>query len=153
MPSGRPEFDLFLELECAALEHHETCDAAVERGGALECEHCLGNHDSERAAGAVCVPRARRGCIAVAHGAGCISCVAPEAKAQACCLGLEIDCRPWPFEQSSGPGELCARHDDCEAGLLCKTLAEERRFGVCSCPERTPELPFALDACLEERVP
>jgi hypothetical protein len=98
----------------------------------------------------VCVPFGERACIAVAHGSGCISCVPAAVKEQACCLGLAVDCRAWPFHGSSRSGELCARHSDCEPGLVCKELTGESRFALCACPESSP--PSAdVNGCLWER--
>lgn len=150
-PGGRPEFDLFFELDCGQFGDHASCTADDRDPHA--CARCLSQHEDTAPESAVCVPRAQRGCIAVAHGGGCVSCVAPEAKAKACCLGRDIDCRSWPFDAGSAPGELCARHEDCEPGLLCKTLPEERRFGLCMCPEQEALLAPALNACLWEPAP
>jgi hypothetical protein len=145
---ARPEFDLEGRFDCAQLAFVRTCDQP-ETGEPYSCTSCVGAPEAgpERA---VCVPFARRGCVPMAHGPGCVACVAPEVKAKACCLALEVDCRVWPFEGSSGPGELCARHADCAAGLVCKAPADETRFGLCSCPEQEPPL-LALDGCLWER--
>jgi hypothetical protein len=150
-PGGRPEFDQFLELDCDQFQDQASCTA--DDRAPFACARCLSAREDTAPERAVCVPLAQRGCIVVAHGGGCLSCVAPEAKARACCLGLDIDCRPWPFDAGSGPGELCARHDDCQPGLLCKALPEERRFGLCTCPERAPPLAPALNECLWEPAP
>jgi hypothetical protein len=146
--AGRPEFDLYRDLDCDELAQIARCDQP-DLSDPYACSHCLGASDAP--AQAVCVPRARRGCVPVFHGPGCISCVAPEVKARACCLGLDLDCRAWPFDASSGPGQPCARGSDCEPGLLCAAVAGETRFGLCSCPEQAPVLAPALDACLWER--
>jgi len=149
--SGRPELDLYRDLDCDLLAAIARC-AEADPADPYACTHCLGAPGAP-AADAVCVPQARRGCVPVFHGSGCVSCVAPEVKARACCIGLDVDCRAWPFDASSRPGEPCARHSDCEPGLLCAALDAETRFGLCSCPEQSALPAPALDACLWERAP
>jgi len=66
---------------------------------------------------------------------GCLLCLNPRVKKQACCEGVRgFDCRPWPYAKSSQRGQLCARHADCESGLVCRT-EPALGFGICACPE------------------
>jgi hypothetical protein len=83
----------------------------------------------------------------------CWACVRPEAKARACCAGLDVDCHA----VSDGPsalGQICRRHLDCETGLLCVAPEQlpwstrEISMAVCTCPGAVPN----LTACVRERV-
>jgi hypothetical protein len=102
----------------------------------------------------VCVPFGSTGCIATGHAKNCVACVPPLVKARACCLDLDVDCRPWPFDETSRVGELCATHHDCEPGLVCTAAGEdENRFAVCACPEASAEQSVSLNLCLPEHTP
>jgi hypothetical protein len=40
----------------------------------------------------------------------------------------------WPFVEEPGvPGQVCALHEDCEAGLVCSDHAGSG-YGICACP-------------------
>jgi hypothetical protein len=62
--------------------------------------------------------------------------VAPEAKARACCQGLDVDCHVMA-DQPSGLGQTCRRHVDCEPGLLCAEVPEIP-VNFCVCPGPAP---------------
>jgi hypothetical protein len=66
----------------------------------------------------------------------CWICVEPTQHARACCddpLGV-FDCRSWPYADEPGIiGQVCATHDDCEAGLQCSASTGEG-YGICACP-------------------
>jgi len=65
----------------------------------------------------------------------CYGCVPVESHAAACCAGIDgVDCRSWPFPGDGKPGMICARHEDCEEGLLCGPPAGGG-YGICQCPE------------------
>ena len=65
----------------------------------------------------------------------CWACMPPVAHAAACCAGIAgVDCRGWPFPSNGAPGMLCARHEDCEPGLLCGPHRGSG-YGICQCPE------------------
>lgn len=76
----------------------------------------------------------------------CWICSPTEVHARACCDGIAgFDCRAWPFPANGPPGSVCARHEDCEPGLLCGpggTYAEG--YGICQCPGANVEPP---DTC------
>jgi hypothetical protein len=151
LANGRPEFDSWRDLSCADVEQQPTCADYTDPAPHL-CPRCLGAKTDPHLQ--VCVPFGSRGCIATGHAESCVACVPATVKARACCLDLEADCRPWPFEGSSQPGELCATHADCEAGLLCTSAGEdENRFAVCACPEARTTQPVTVNLCLSERAP
>ncbi len=79
---------------------------------------------------------------AVGYGGGhCVFCLPPESLAAACCAGLDgVDCRAWPFPADGKPGMICARHEDCEPGLICGP-AWGTGYGICQCPEHYHLLP------------
>jgi len=65
----------------------------------------------------------------------CWACMPPLAHAAACCAGIAgVDCRAWPYPANGSPGMICARHEDCESGLLCGPHRGSG-FGICQCPE------------------
>jgi hypothetical protein len=133
--SGRPTFDLW-RAECEPLEETILC-APFE---SFSCGHCL--DQGEQANGFACLVggppvNCQPDEVAVGFGNGqCHACITTAQKVLACCNGLtEFDCRAWPYDQDpSGPGDLCARHSDCESGLVCKGGRDG--YGVCLCPER-----------------
>lgn len=70
----------------------------------------------------------------------CWICAFPELHAEACCAGLAgFDCRSWPFPADGPPGSVCARHEDCEAGLLCGAHTGSG-YGICQCPGGSGDL-------------
>jgi len=76
----------------------------------------------------------------------CIVTAQIQEKAAACCQGLDgFDCRTYPFGTRSKPGQRCARHIDCEQGLVCEAP------GFCACPGE----PVQIDdpACLPNHEP
>jgi hypothetical protein len=70
---------------------------------------------------------------------GCWICGPLEARARACCDGLPgFDCRGWPYPSDGPPGAICARHLDCQPGLLCAAPANGSGYGICACPGVAP---------------
>ncbi|NVB40179.1 hypothetical protein G6O69_20195 [Pseudenhygromyxa sp. WMMC2535] len=64
----------------------------------------------------------------------CFVCSPVEVHAKACCEGLEgFDCRAWPYPSDGPPNSVCARHEDCEPGLICGEHVGSG-YGVCQCP-------------------
>jgi hypothetical protein len=98
-------------------------------------------------------------------GESCLAVVRDTDKAHACCSGLipELDCQRWPFEGTRAPGESCAVHADCQAGLLCIAEGlveldpvpegEPNPYGLCLCPGVEPERVIAWQTCLEGTRP
>ena len=135
-PRGRPLFDVFRDYACSdlAVMSYPSC-ASYAAGSSYGCAECLTLATADLA---LCVdPRedAADCAMLTAREGSCRACMPPEGKAKACCAGLDVDCRAWPFEGSSGPGQLCAQHSDCQEGLLCKTTLFGGS-GQCSCPEQ-----------------
>ncbi len=63
----------------------------------------------------------------------CETEVGPEVKAALCCAGVPgLDCRIWPADQKSGPGQICFDREDCAQGLVCAKRSENS--GSCACP-------------------
>ena len=82
----------------------------------------------------ICASQSGGATVLTYAGGDCHAFVSPEWKAGACCAGLAgVDCRQWPFDRTSGPGELCVTHDDCEPGLLC-TGPSYYSYALCTCP-------------------
>ena len=58
-----------------------------------------------------------------------------ESHAAACCNEIPgVDCREWPYPGDGSPGMVCARHEDCEPGLVCGPPSGSG-YGICMCPE------------------
>jgi len=139
-PFGAPLFDAWRNLSCEQAATHPTC-AEYDGSRAFSCFQCLGSKDLT---GGVCAhdgaTEAPMPCVPVhdlAHD--CWTCVEPEAKARACCLDLEVDCRTTADEALGAPGQVCARHADCEDGLACVDDAGST-IKVCACPGSIPQL-------------
>lgn len=63
----------------------------------------------------------------------CWLCGTPQAHASACCEGTgTVDCRIWPYPSDGVIGSPCARHADCEAGLVCGD-SRGSGYGICQC--------------------
>lgn len=149
-PSGRPNFDLWRDLPC-----EEDTPLCTPGDG---CPSCL--RGQEAAPSGVC---AKYGDIdASCDGEGevlshfdqkCWICAPIVTHARACCAGLPgFDCRVWPYPGDGKPGMVCARHEDCEPGLVCGAgyldprvcgeddgachVAQARGggYGLCQCP-------------------
>lgn len=138
---GRPLFDSWTLLGCEQVADYPICEAYQAMTGAPACYQCLGADD---AGGGVCAPspsdEPRELCVPL-HDLkrDCWLCVPPAAKAQACCLGLGVDCKTSDAANLSGPGQACAHHTDCEPGLLCVD-GESFEAKLCACPGETPRL-------------
>src|SRR5262249_51456106 len=80
--------------------------------------------------------------------AECVVCTSYAEKARACCRHEQgVDCRAWPFPHDSAVHQLCARHEDCQLGLLCKGDAKHASYGLCLCPETLIQQVTEGDAC------
>lgn len=146
--TGRPLFDLWRDISCSAAIEAETCSEASGAGGASS--GCLGlcfrgepsAEDGVCTYGDIDVSCDGEGEVIGYHDGQCWMCSPPEVHARACCEGFAgFDCRAWPFPADGKPGMVCARHEDCEAGLVCGpggTYASG--YGICQCPGVTVEL-------------
>jgi hypothetical protein len=135
----RPLFDTFRDLDCQTLARVSTCSGADQDAG---CSGACFGEDSRATPLCVAVePLAN--CldedvtvVAAQHGS-CRACATVETKARLCCDdATRFDCRAWPYDHDGLPGDVCARHEDCAAGLLCKDGGHG--FGMCTCPESAP---------------
>ncbi len=149
---GRPLFDLFRDHACTdeGVESYPTCQS-YDANSAWQCSACFGAGSADSA---LCVNRDARapGCLMLTSLDGsCSACVSAQGKAKACCAGLDVDCRPWPFDGSSGPGQLCAGHADCSPGLVCK--ADGMEGARCTCPEDLARVQGDPSSCSPLRVP
>lgn len=137
--AGRPKFDLWRDLDCDAVSQY-LCDPG---GGTADCPSiggamCL---TTDPQTGGVCANwDSDLSCdgegeiLGYGYGA-CWLCAPIEAHAAACCAGLAgFDCRAWPYPSNGAPGTTCARHADCEPGLVCGAPAGGG-YGICQCPE------------------
>ena len=134
--SGRPWFDTYRDLSCPDLEKVPTCANDGDCPGS-SCLHLA-------SAAGVCRPTIFDVSTLVSSfdGGRCVAKLTFEAQARACCAGLPgFDCREWPYPGDGQPGERCARHQDCQTGLLCKQANLDAShvtvsgLGVCLCPE------------------
>jgi hypothetical protein len=142
--TGRPTFDLWRDLGCATLDF-----ACHDDGQGISCGLC-GDHDDEpRCYAAGSEPKCARDQTAMGYGDGkCAACTSHVEKARACCKHTKsVDCRAWPFARDSGPHQLCARHEDCQPGLVCKGGEARGTYGLCLCPETAIEQAAEEDAC------
>jgi hypothetical protein len=127
--TGRPLFDLYRDVACADAAEQPLCDDddVCERTG-----FCL---ESEQGGGVCSGPGLDRQFILTLDAGRCFQRASLMARVQACCQALPgFDCRAWPYDRSSKPGELCARTRDCEPGLVCSPYLLEG-FGLCVCPD------------------
>lgn len=137
-PTGRPAFDWWRDVDCEQLSETPACSSSDAN---QDCAACLGEPPRPACATSsdsdLCFGPSN---AVAAFESQCTACLTVESKARACCGGGSgVDCRPWPFEGTSAVRGLCARHTDCEPGLLCSS-EPSWTFGVCTCPERLPEL-------------
>ncbi len=127
---GRPVFDRYRDISCEEAADSATCTQVLDCGPGSRCILL------DQPGIGVCGDRQAEVYPAMSFDDGrCVTHRSDLAHARACCDGLPgFDCRVWPYQQSSTPGQLCARHEDCELGLVCK----ERRYsgvGLCVCPD------------------
>lgn len=133
---GRPRFDLWRDLDCGDLAGN-LCGAAGDASACEDQHLCL---QSDAAVGGACTyVDSDMWCDGegevLGYGDGsCWLCAPIEAHAAACCAGLAgFDCRAWPYPADGKPGMACARHEDCEPGLVCGAPAG-KGYGICQCP-------------------
>jgi hypothetical protein len=134
--SGRPLFDGYRDLACPDEASVELCPPEV----VCVTGSCLSR---DRETTGLCQSSGFVARVPAAFGAGkCVAWLTPGELAAACCAELPgFVCEDWPYRRASGRLGLCARHDDCEDGLVCKQLADaEVRVGVCVCPDEEPSV-------------
>jgi hypothetical protein len=139
--TGRPWFDAYRDISCTGVMNEPTCNADDE----CESGTCV-HEEGKPGLCSVLDNDLSRQVISFAGGT-CLSRVSAESQAMACCLRLAgFSCRKWPYEarEQSQQGELCARHEDCQGGLVCRVgdIANQG-FGICLCPEA----PVEWDEC------
>jgi hypothetical protein len=143
-PTGRPGFDLWRDLGCGMTDALSLCDSTTSCPSSGECllfgpqGICTGLAGSGAGCGAAVIG---------SEDGKCYGCARFEQHASACCLGLQgFDCRAWPYPSDGKPGIVCARHEDCEPGLLCGA-GEGEGFGICQCPDAASEPPSPDFTC------
>jgi hypothetical protein len=140
--TGRPHFDRWRDLGCEELGDTLLCSEAGGQGGATSACSGLCLLGRPTADDGVCTyPDIDRSCDGEGEVVGyadgqCWVCAPPDVHARACCEGLPgFDCRAWPFPANGKPGMVCARHEDCEPGLLCGPGGTySAGYGICQCP-------------------
>jgi hypothetical protein len=158
---GRPLFDGWRQFAC-----EEVSDLSPtlcnDEGACPFVGRCL---RSEPDSGGVCVGRDGPGDVPVTMSdRQCVTAITAREKAALCCAyPRSVDCRPWPFDGSSGAGELCAVHADCKTGFVCKVGAflvageaepgEQGSFGRCVCPELEPTQVLVEGGCVHPSEP
>lgn len=131
----RPRFDEWRDLGCEGLDAG-TCEAPDN----AFCGKCLkGVEDGT----GVCVlgdsdiwcdGGSAEGEALGFGGGDCWQCAPLSAHAFACCNFPEgYDCRAWPYPSDGPPNSICARHEDCEPGLVCGPHRGSG-YGICQCP-------------------
>ena len=138
---GRPLFDLWRDLPCGGLD---LCGASSST-----CGICIfGTPDASH--GVCSGPWADddTGCDELRPAMTfmdrrCWACFGPDSHARACCAKLAgFDCRAWPFPADGVAGTVCARHEDCESGLVCGPGGPwATGYGICQCPGIAVSLP------------
>jgi hypothetical protein len=137
---GRPSFDWWRDISCEEVTVWETCTPDLN-GRSRDCEQCI--RGDELAETGLCLGDYRPAfCESINNQTvgelsekGCLFCADNRMRRHACCNQIAgFDCRSWPYPSNSELGGLCARHADCEPGLVCKTIADWP-FGSCTCPE------------------
>jgi hypothetical protein len=145
---GRPVFAAWEALACTDLAV-ELIDGCTAGSGCLQGRCLLGTSGDGVCAEGGIDATCGQGLSAMGWRDGlCWGCVAPEVHASACCTqaGAGFDCRLWPYPHDGVVGSVCARHEDCEPGLLCGAHAGAG-FGICSCPESEPLSVAPADDC------
>ncbi len=134
--SGRPKFAAWESIDCYAteLDNVATCAEGI---GCTDSVCLQGSPGSPGVCSEIDVDTS---CDGGLEGMGwsdglCWACVPPLVHTKACCLFADqgFDCRDWPFPGDGPFGSICARHEDCELGLICGPhLGSD--FGICQCP-------------------
>ncbi|PCC72397.1 hypothetical protein NAEX_05477 [Nannocystis exedens] len=148
-PDARPRFDDWTDLDCESL-------TAVACGRPQD-PPCSGICLRGTAGGpGVCTfPDIDIWCggegEAIGYGEGtCWACSPSEARALACCEFPDgFDCRDWPYPSDGPPGSICARHEDCEPGLVCGAHRGEG-YGICQCPGLVAEDVAPPQSCFQQ---
>ncbi|MCY1012794.1 hypothetical protein OV079_46125 [Nannocystis pusilla] len=148
-PDARPRFDDWTDLDCGSLTavacgrpEDPPCNGICLRGTAEGPGVCTFADidiwcDGEGEA--------------IGYGEGtCWACSPSEARALACCEFPEgFDCRDWPYPSDGPPGSICARHEDCEPGLVCGAHRGEG-YGICQCPGLVAEDVAPPQSCFQQ---
>lgn len=134
-PDGSPLFSKWQDLTCAdpSVQAEQSCSDDSE----CESNNCvkLGGAEGVCSYADIDIWCDGEGEVTGTSTGTCWICMPIEAHARACCDGIEgFDCRTWPFVEEPGiPGQVCALHEDCEAGLVCSETAGTG-YGICACP-------------------
>lgn len=135
--AGRPAFDFWRDRSCGEVEGYPLCGepSIIADYGCGSCMHGVaGSSEGVCNYGDADSWCDGEGELLSFRDGACHICAPIEAKARACCEGLVgFDCRAWPYPGDSKPGQACARHEDCESGLVCKQGGTG--YGLCLCPD------------------
>jgi hypothetical protein len=148
-PDATPRFDDWTDLDCANLTatacgrpEDPPCNGICLRGTADGPGVCtFGDIDIW------CDGEGE----AIGYGEGtCWACSPSAVRALACCEFPDgYDCRHWPYPSDGPPGSICARHEDCEAGLVCGAH-RGKGYGICQCPGLDPEDVAPPQSCFQQ---
>jgi len=144
--NDRPLFDYWRDLDCTTVAQFQcqTSFASCEPGS---CFPLTESGDGVCAYPDVDILCDGEGEVVGYRDGRCWMCLPPEAHAAACCAGVEgVDCRAWPYQADGQPGMVCARHEDCEPGLICGP-AKGSGYGICQCPETYGYRPSIPEDC------
>lgn len=143
---GTPKFNDWAALSCDSVDTNHTCNVETDCGQSK----CLQPADGEPG---VCTESdIDIWCDGEGEAIGygdhtCWICAFPEYHAFACCTAIPtFDCRVWPFPADGPSGSVCARHDDCEPGLVCGPH-KGAGYGICQCPGLAPASVVPPDSC------
>lgn len=146
-PDERPRFDDWRDLGCEELDA-----TSCEKPDNGPCGTCL--KGVEDGPGVCTTFDIDIWCDgegeALGYGEGtCWTCAPLAARAFACCNFPEgFDCRAWPYPSDGPPGSICARHEDCEPGLVCGAHLGEG-YGICQCPGLASEDVVPPQSCFQ----
>ncbi|MFT3926367.1 MAG: hypothetical protein QM778_27730 [Myxococcales bacterium] len=136
MIHDRPLFDQWRDLDCGKVADYPLCGVGhFDDSISFNCDVCLTPVDATEG---VCTPFSHfstclDSVLSMSDGL-CGACAPFEAKARACCAGLAgFDCKAWPYHHEAKRGQDCATHEDCEPGLICRTVSPF--LARCTCPE------------------
>lgn len=138
---GRPLFDVWRDLACPV--EVWTCD--IDDPATCLPWNCL--RMNEKGEGVCVYGDVDSECNGEGEAVGyrdgqCWICMPAVVHKAACCEGIDgVDCRTWPFPADGRPGMVCARHEDCEPGLICGA-SQGSGYGICQCPEMIGREPF-----------
>ena len=146
-PDAHPHFDDWTKIACADVPADKTCGAPGDPPCNGLCVRGVPDGSGVCTFGDADIWCDGEGeALSYAEGA-CWVCSPLELHALACCAQLPgFDCRTWPFPADGPPGSVCARHEDCEPGLVCGAH-RGAGYGICQCAGLEPDTVAPPDFC------